>query len=77
MTLQILGIAVALFIGITSRQTFQTTWVHIVMSYPPELIDFIGTLLVQLIFFWVIPVIYVTLKMIAPDFVAQHKCNQR
>jgi sterol desaturase/sphingolipid hydroxylase (fatty acid hydroxylase superfamily) len=73
MTLQILGIAVALFIGLTSQKSFQTTWAHIVMSYPPELIDFIGTLLVQFIFFWFISAIYVTLEIVAPGFATRHK----
>lgn len=73
MTLQILGIAIAVFIGITSQKSFQMTWNDIVMSYSPEWIEFIGTLLVQLLFFWLVSAIYETLEVIAPEFATRHK----
>ncbi|KAK3689244.1 fatty acid hydroxylase superfamily-domain-containing protein [Podospora appendiculata] len=48
-------------------------WANIVQSYRPRTIDFFGTLLVQLLFFWVPSLIYLSLDRIAPAFSARHK----
>lgn len=73
MTLPILTVAVALFGGLTSQTTFQVEWKNIVLLYPPQWIDFIGTLLVQFNFFWLSSTIYTTLEYVAPKFATRHK----
>lgn len=48
-------------------------WSHIVASYSPQTIEFVGTLLVQLMAFWVPALFYLSLDTIAPGFSERHK----
>jgi len=48
-------------------------WPSIVASYPSYMIEFVGTLLAQLLFFWLPSTIYLTLDYVAPSFSQQHK----
>ncbi|KAF3242824.1 hypothetical protein TWF192_008540 [Orbilia oligospora] len=48
-------------------------WAHIMESYSPATIEFAGTLIVQLIFFWVPCVIYMSLDALFPRFSERHK----
>ena len=51
----------------------ETAWASIVAQYPPQAIEFFGTLLVQLIAYWVPVTIYQTLDILAPNFSHKHK----
>jgi sterol desaturase/sphingolipid hydroxylase (fatty acid hydroxylase superfamily) len=48
-------------------------WPSIVAFYPPYAIEFVGTLLVQLLFFWIPSTIYLALDYVAPSFSLRHK----
>jgi len=48
-------------------------WPSTVASYPPYAIEFVGTLLVQVLFFWLTSIIYLTLDYVAPSFSRRHK----
>ncbi|KAL4873924.1 hypothetical protein BDV12DRAFT_158759 [Aspergillus spectabilis] len=48
-------------------------WAHIVSSYSDHQIEFIGTLLVQLLSFWIPSVCYISLDYIFPAFSQNHK----
>lgn len=48
-------------------------WEHVVASYPPYTIEFGGTILVQLLFFWLPSTVYLALDFIAPSFSHRHK----
>jgi len=48
-------------------------WTSIVASYPPYTIEFVGSLIVQLLFFWLPSTIYLTLDYVAPSFSRRHK----
>lgn len=54
-------------------QSPQGLWRSLVETYSPYTIEFIGTLLVQLFFFWVPSIMYIGLSWIAPIFSQQHK----
>ncbi|PMD32741.1 putative C-4 methylsterol oxidase [Hyaloscypha variabilis F] len=53
--------------------TLSNLWASIVADYPPSVIEFVGTLLVQLCFFWLPATAYLTLDYIAPSFSQRHK----
>ncbi|KAJ5155323.1 hypothetical protein N7492_008126 [Penicillium capsulatum] len=48
-------------------------WSSIVDSYSPQRIEFVGTLLVQLVTFWLPSIGYLLLDTIAPSFSHRHK----
>lgn len=48
-------------------------WPSILASYPPYTIEFVGTLFVQLLCFWLPSTIYLTLDYVAPSFSQRHK----
>ncbi len=48
-------------------------WSAIVASYAPYEIEFVGSLLIQLLFFWLPSTIYLTLDFVAPSFSHRHK----
>jgi sterol desaturase/sphingolipid hydroxylase (fatty acid hydroxylase superfamily) len=73
MTVRILVVAIALMGGITSNNEFQRAWEDLVTSVPSHWIDFIGTLLVQVVFFLLVSTIYTTLDAFAPKFAQRHK----
>ncbi|EPS39961.1 hypothetical protein H072_6399 [Dactylellina haptotyla CBS 200.50] len=50
-----------------------STWTGIVQSYSPATIEFAGTLIVQLIFFWGPCAIYLSLDRLFPKFSDRHK----
>ena len=52
-------------------------WPTIVESYNPLIIEFWGTLLVQVAFFWIPSAIYLSLDYIAPSFSHRHKVQPR
>ncbi|KAJ6028696.1 hypothetical protein N7540_004272 [Penicillium herquei] len=51
----------------------QTFWTNIVESYSPQRIEFVGTLLVQLLSFWLPSILYLLLDAAAPAFSQKHK----
>jgi methylsterol monooxygenase len=56
-----------------SLATIQAAWQHIVATYNPFVIDVVGGLIVQIIFWWIPSLIYVFLDSIAPSFSEAHK----
>ncbi|KAL7787867.1 fatty acid hydroxylase superfamily domain-containing protein [Trichoderma ceciliae] len=48
-------------------------WKRIVATYDPYTIDFVGTLVVQIIFWWIPCILFVSLDSIAPSFSERHK----
>lgn len=50
-----------------------TLWTHLVQTYSPHQIEFWGTLLTQLLFFWIPAVSYTFLDPLLPSFSARHK----
>jgi sterol desaturase/sphingolipid hydroxylase (fatty acid hydroxylase superfamily) len=48
-------------------------WATIVTNHSPQKIEFLGTLLIQILFFWIPSVIYLSLDVIAPSFSQRHK----
>lgn len=48
-------------------------WSDIVASYSPQRIEFVGTLLVQVLSFWLPSIFYLCLDFIAPSFSQKHK----
>lgn len=73
MTMQILGVAIALIGGLTSINTFQKAWEVLVASYPAHWIEFTGTLLVTAVFFILVSTFYTSLPFFAPAFAQRHK----
>jgi Sterol desaturase len=55
------------------RDSISSSWVHIVHAYTPGQIEFWGTLLVQIIFFWIPGLGYIVLDYTFPSFSARHK----
>lgn len=52
---------------------FMALWSGIVNSYSPQRIEFLGTLLVQILAFWLPSIFYLCLDAIAPSFSQKHK----
>ncbi|KAJ5780355.1 hypothetical protein N7457_005515 [Penicillium paradoxum] len=50
-----------------------TLWSQIVARYSPQQIEFLGTLLFQILFFWIPSLCYMSLDVIAPSFSQRHK----
>ena len=48
-------------------------WSDIVATYSPQRIEFVGTFLVQVFFFWIPSIVYLCLDVIAPSFSQRHK----
>jgi methylsterol monooxygenase len=48
-------------------------WAKVVAQYDPFTIEFVGTLAVQVIFWWLPSAVYVLLDQVAPSFAAKHK----
>jgi sterol desaturase/sphingolipid hydroxylase (fatty acid hydroxylase superfamily) len=48
-------------------------WQYLVVRYPPPVIEFVGTLIIQLCFFWLPATAYLTLDYLAPSFSQRHK----
>lgn len=48
-------------------------WVHIVNNYSPQKIEFVGTLFVQVLSFWLPSLCYLLLDVIASSFSERHK----
>ncbi|KAJ5925540.1 hypothetical protein N7454_008179 [Penicillium verhagenii] len=59
----------------TLQQHSQATkfWSDIVESHSPQRIEFLGTLLVQILAFWLPSIFYLCLDVIAPSFSQNHK----
>ena len=53
--------------------TLASSWAGIVHTHSPRNIEFFGTLLVQLIFFWLPALAYTSLDFLLPSFSARHK----
>ncbi|KAH7024611.1 uncharacterized protein B0I36DRAFT_331715 [Microdochium trichocladiopsis] len=53
--------------------TLTETWARLVHKYNPHLVEFAGTVLVQVFFFWLPSFAYLALDHIAPAFSARHK----
>ncbi|KAJ5793234.1 uncharacterized protein N7503_009212 [Penicillium pulvis] len=52
---------------------FMAIWSEIVKNYSPQRIEFLGTLLVQILSFWLPSIFYLCLDAIAPSFSQKHK----
>lgn len=50
-----------------------TIWSNVVASHSPFTIDIVGTLVIQVVFWWIPSAIYVSLDSLFPDFAARHK----
>jgi sterol desaturase/sphingolipid hydroxylase (fatty acid hydroxylase superfamily) len=50
-----------------------TLWRQIVVEYDPHVIDLVGTLLVQVVFWWIPCAVFVSLDYIWPSFAEKHK----
>ncbi|CAI7641739.1 unnamed protein product [Penicillium palitans] len=48
-------------------------WAHIVANYSPQKIEFVGTLLAQVLTFWLPSICYMLLEVVAPSFSQHHK----
>jgi sterol desaturase/sphingolipid hydroxylase (fatty acid hydroxylase superfamily) len=48
-------------------------WQYLVAKNPPTVVEFVGTLLIQICFFWLPATAYLTLDYIAPAFSQRHK----
>lgn len=48
-------------------------WSELVASHSPQRIEFVGTLLVQILSFWLPSILYLFLDVIAPSFSQRHK----
>ncbi|KAJ5683693.1 uncharacterized protein N7477_000038 [Penicillium maclennaniae] len=48
-------------------------WSEVVDSFSPQRIEFVGTLLVQIVAFWLPSIFYILVDMIAPTFSQRHK----
>ncbi|GLB36364.1 putative sterol desaturase family protein [Lyophyllum shimeji] len=57
--------------------TIPSVWKHLVLHYSPATLEFFGTSIVQLIFFWGISTIYISLPYIFPTFSARHKLQKQ
>lgn len=54
-------------------QTLETTWAGLVASYSPQTLEFAGTLIVQLLAFWLPSLVYLSLESVFPAFSNRHK----
>lgn len=61
------SLAIATSFGVESY------WASIVSSYPPQAIEFVGTLFVQLLSYWLPALLFQYLDVIAPSFSHRHK----
>lgn len=57
--------------------TIASQWKSLLLQYPPSIIEFFGTLIIQLAFFWVTSAIYTSLPFIFPAFSARHKLQKQ
>lgn len=57
------------FLGIRAA----TFWTNIVANHSPQKVEFVGTLVIQILFFWVPAVCYLLLDVVAPSFSQRHK----
>lgn len=55
----------------------QTAWNDLLQSYSPKIILFFGSLLVQLISFWAVCAIYISLPYLFPSFSDRHRLQKR
>lgn len=53
--------------------TLESRWAGIVRSFSPQAIEFFGTLIIQLFFFWLPSLFYLGLDWAAPAFSQRHK----
>lgn len=59
--------------GSLSLSKASGVWPSVVDSYSPQKIEFVGTLLVQFLAFWIPSVVYLFLDTLAPTFSQRHK----
>ncbi|EWC47406.1 hypothetical protein DRE_00374 [Drechslerella stenobrocha 248] len=50
-----------------------TGWAHVTDRYSPATIEFVGTLIIQLVFFWGPSAVYLSLDTLFPKFSESHK----
>ncbi|KAJ5239688.1 hypothetical protein N7468_004307 [Penicillium chermesinum] len=53
--------------------TFAALWAAVVATWSPQKIEFVGTLLTQVVSFWIPSIIYLCLDYIMPSFSERHK----
>ncbi|KAB8071786.1 putative C-4 methylsterol oxidase [Aspergillus leporis] len=51
----------------------EASWATIVRSYSPQSIEFVGTLIIQILSFWIPSLIYLSLDLFFPSFSQRHK----
>lgn len=54
-------------------RSLASLWASLVLENDPHKLEFVGTLLVQIIFFWIPSAFYISLDHILPEFSARHK----
>ncbi len=53
------------------------SWNDLLSKHRPQVIEFWGTLLIQLVFFWLPSLFYLALEHVAPNFSQRHKLQPR
>lgn len=49
------------------------SWSNLVAKHNPHTIDIVGTFLVQVVFWWIPSIVFVSLDVFCPEFAAKHK----
>ncbi|EHK23612.1 uncharacterized protein TRIVIDRAFT_36785 [Trichoderma virens Gv29-8] len=57
----------------TVLNTAEALWARLVTTHDPHAVDFVGTLVVQFIFWWIPCTLFVSLDSVAPSFSEKHK----
>jgi sterol desaturase/sphingolipid hydroxylase (fatty acid hydroxylase superfamily) len=65
--------ALILYPSTPTMDAVTDTWRRVVVAYNPHAIDVVGTLLVQIVFWWLPCVVYVSLDALWPSFSERHK----
>ncbi|KAF8629629.1 hypothetical protein AX15_003363 [Amanita polypyramis BW_CC] len=56
--------------------TATTQWLRLLDRYSPATIEFIGTSIIQFVFFWIVSAIYIALPYVLPEFSTRHKLQK-
>lgn len=59
--------------ALPALHTLETIWANLVATYSPQTLEFTGTLLVQLVTFWIPSLVYLSLETLSPAFSERHK----
>lgn len=58
---------------VPGAMALQSAWTHLITTYNPHLIDFAGNLIIQLIFWWIPCILFVSLDTLFPSYSEAHK----